>query len=493
MLFESLPNELLILCFKYLNAPDVFYSLDHLNHRFDSLIRTMSLWLNFENVKSKFLCDQFGMKMSMEESIRRQIRSLRLSNKETCYPIHFFLSKFSILEFSQLRRLALVRITVGNWECLQSILPQLSALSSFQVLDCDSYRVNFTTVLPMSQLQTLVIPQSFKECFCTNQLARMIHLTIKECTLNVLLNLLKDAPNLSYLKIGRVCRSTPIEPVCCTSKLKSLIINLFYGNANNLWTLFQQTPNLEELIIETSDDPTFLDADVWESCIIDLLPHLTIFKFKFEASGLTSISEDMFMRFQNDFWCVQHAWLTEYMLDNRSGLVYTIPYPSEEYSIDITNGHRRVNGSIHTFDGVKKLDFQPSYCEKNNGYYFANVDSLEISDPYLPGTCFILVDYPDLGRLQMLVKFSNIKHLTVSDEIQFKTSNILKEIFESATQLSSLKISLGYLISLCDNDELCQYFSKFIRKLNLNSGSFRNSNQLKQFCKIFVNLEQLEY
>jgi hypothetical protein len=50
MKFEYFPNELLIQCFEYLNAFDIFYSFDHLNSRFTNLIHNIPLHLNYENV-----------------------------------------------------------------------------------------------------------------------------------------------------------------------------------------------------------------------------------------------------------------------------------------------------------------------------------------------------------------------------------------------------------------------------------------------------------
>ncbi len=46
MKFELLPNEIIIECFRYLNAPYIFYSFDRLNIRFYTLIRNIQLHLN---------------------------------------------------------------------------------------------------------------------------------------------------------------------------------------------------------------------------------------------------------------------------------------------------------------------------------------------------------------------------------------------------------------------------------------------------------------
>jgi hypothetical protein len=50
MKLELLPNEILIECFRYLNAYDLFYS-------FDKLIRHIPLCIDFENI-NKLLFDK---------------------------------------------------------------------------------------------------------------------------------------------------------------------------------------------------------------------------------------------------------------------------------------------------------------------------------------------------------------------------------------------------------------------------------------------------
>jgi len=62
MKFELLPNEILIECFEYLNAPDIFYSFDQLNYRFYKLIRTISLHLDCQYAP-KSMFDQFCTKI----------------------------------------------------------------------------------------------------------------------------------------------------------------------------------------------------------------------------------------------------------------------------------------------------------------------------------------------------------------------------------------------------------------------------------------------
>ena len=65
MKFELLPQEMLIECFQYLNAFDIFYSFDQLNSRFNNLIRHIPLHIYFQNV-NKSISDQFCIKKSTD-------------------------------------------------------------------------------------------------------------------------------------------------------------------------------------------------------------------------------------------------------------------------------------------------------------------------------------------------------------------------------------------------------------------------------------------
>jgi hypothetical protein len=133
MKFESLPNEIFICCFEYLNAPDIFYAFEQLNPRFYRLIRTIPLRLNFENIH-KSIFDRFCEKMLDYTEIQKQIYSLKLSNENTHGQIYAFFTYFSLDEFTQLRSLSLIEIKENNLEQLSSILPLLSQLTCLRLI-----------------------------------------------------------------------------------------------------------------------------------------------------------------------------------------------------------------------------------------------------------------------------------------------------------------------------------------------------------------------
>lgn len=74
--FESLPNELIYLIFKYLNANDILNALSNLNSRFTALLATYTNYkLDFRSVNKDvydFVCSQM---------IPSHVQTLHLSNK----------------------------------------------------------------------------------------------------------------------------------------------------------------------------------------------------------------------------------------------------------------------------------------------------------------------------------------------------------------------------------------------------------------------------
>ena len=87
---EDLPSEILMGCFKYLYAWDLFLSFGQLNHRFNELLRTIPLHLHFQHIL-------------LSPAMEKQVVSLRLSNENTPGIIK---DLFSLDQFFQLRLLS---------------------------------------------------------------------------------------------------------------------------------------------------------------------------------------------------------------------------------------------------------------------------------------------------------------------------------------------------------------------------------------------------
>jgi hypothetical protein len=71
---------------------------------------------------------------------------------------------------------------------------------------------------------------------------------------------------------------------------------------------------------------------------------------------------------------------------------------------------------------------------------------------------------------------------------------VFLELLKEASQLSSMIINAKNLQSCFQNDELCKYLNKMIKRLHVHdtSISFWKYVKLNQFCEIFSNLEDLK-
>ncbi|CAF3399083.1 unnamed protein product, partial [Rotaria sp. Silwood2] len=84
----------------------------------------------------------------------------------------------------------------------------------------------------------------------------------------------------------------------------------------------------------------------------------------------------------------------------------------------------------------------------------------------------------------MLVNLSNLKHLDISMYQRIISTGELLEILKESSQLSSMKINPSDLALLFNDNQLCLYLNKMIKKLNIYKyahSSFNNLDELKKF------------
>jgi len=500
--FEFLPNEILIECFEYLNAFEIFYSFDQLNYRFTKLIRTIPLHLNFQYVQ-KTIFDQFCRTIKFNPELKNQIYSLQLSNKDTCGQIELFLSFFSLNEFSYLRSLTLIQIEQNNVDKLKSMLPLMFQLHSFYLIrlfDLKNGENEILTVLPISNLRVLSIPTLPSILTHTDATLIITHLTISGCSLDQLLyRLFRYVPLLKYLNIQNIYKTSHSIENCnhhYAIHLKQIIIGNFEYLFEEFEMFIKLTPNLKSLAISALDNICMIDAYQWEYLIKSSLSYLKIFQFTFGLYCRGKIRNDIvekFKQFQNDFWCKQHQWFIEYVLDSNSAVIYTIPYMPNTYRLTLCSN--KLIDNFHKFDNVTDLILCYEAAREKCFSYFSNVTSLKLETTFIGSKQdddhILRIKY--IKSLKMIFNFYNLKHLDISSYFTIETSSLL-EIFKQTSQLSSIKMNPFILSTLFDDNELCNYLNKMIKKLNIykfGQDSFNNLNEVEQFCKIFSNVEQL--
>ncbi|CAF3696680.1 unnamed protein product [Rotaria sp. Silwood1] len=509
MTFELLPNEILIKCFGYLNAIDIFHSFDQLNSRFNKLIRIIPLYLSFENVRKRIF-DQFCKKILLNSEIKNQIISLKLSNINTYGQIDGFLSLFSLTEFSNLQSLVLNRVKITNLEKLQSILPLISKLDSFCLID---YNYNLSSILPSGKLQLLAVSKFTHHFNHILKTYSIINLTISKCSLNELYELFSYIPMLKYLNIhnvwtyfeGYISKNNTISNRRCAINLQKIIINNFQHEFQDFKIFVEQTPNIKCLTI-CSNDKTMIDAYNWQTLITTSLSYLISFKFKFIYSRKDDGDDnnnntiiDKFEQFQSNFWQDQHFWNTEYVLDKNLAYVYTIPYISDTYMLTpYTNRYcKKSINTLNIFNNVTNLILYEKIIRDKCEFYFSNVESLTLENVTdtleYNNNYFLCVEHVQF--LKTIVNLINLKHLNISSKCNIDVSPVLLEILKQSLQLSSLTIDLFALSILFNNDELCRHLNKMINKLDVYKEYDDKLNEfhtITKLCQVFSNLEQLK-
>ncbi|CAF1418668.1 unnamed protein product [Adineta steineri] len=267
----------------------------------------------------------------------------------------------------------------------------------------------------------------------------------------------------------------------------------------------------------------------------------------------------MFDEFQTNFWQEQYNCFTEYINDKQSIFIYTIPYISKTFEltpnttryyntmINKTNesdnqiiikkrkqssndqqvnekGYQYINNEykqmislldiqsttnrklekrkriensdynkIDIFKNVTDLTLHLDILTKQCSYYFANITSLRLVPSTILGQRMLTNQHIQI--VKTIVNLFNLKHLNIEGIYGIENSLVLLEILKQSPKLSSITFIPKAIIQLFDDDELCKYLNKMIKKIILTDYfeyHINNSERMTQFCQIFSNIEYLE-
>ena len=294
MELESLPNELLLDIFRFLNIFQLVDAFCNLNIRFNQLLFSyyQAYHLSFQFL-SKHDCTR--MCQDYLPMIIHRIISLYLSNEEeTPYLTELFFSHdFKLNQFKQLQSLSLCYIY--SFDLLNEILLQCHDLPNLihlkiikchrtlaeknlalinhvwnlrKLVSCNLYYIN-------SYSQTLSVGITIS----TPVSLSITHLTIEdvETTLKDLSDLCQHTPNLRRLSISIVCKSENEQLPTMIPSIISLNIS-FVGTRNSMINLFENMPNLSSLTLNTC--PIYLNGHEWEEIIRKHLPKIQRFRLR---------------------------------------------------------------------------------------------------------------------------------------------------------------------------------------------------------------------
>jgi hypothetical protein len=340
-----------------------------------------------------------------------------------------------------------------------------------------------------------------------DQFTSIVNLTIsRRCSVQQLCRFFKYAPKLKYLNVNSLMgydRWRNNNPVSidehAATHLKQLIVHHTTAEFVKLETLLKKAQNLRSLTISVENDWELIDADGWQLLIQSSLPLLTIFKFKVNMPYVGEYHDinTEFQRFQSDFWHQQH-WYTEYAFSSNCAYIYTIPYLSNEYTLQpYTNRYYDIS-NIHlgVFDKVTILTLSVNTITYTREHYFPCVKSLRLDNEYYqyyPEICVNrCLETKHIELLKMIVNLYNLKHLDISSRsLKIESPLVVLSLLKEAPNISSLKIEKDTLFSLFSNREVWEYMSKMITELDIGSNSFDNLYELMRVQRRFPNMEQL--
>ncbi|CAF1188264.1 unnamed protein product [Rotaria sp. Silwood1] len=477
MKFESLPNDIFLHCFEYLNAPDIFYAFEQLNPRFYRLIRTISLRLNFEDI-NKSIFDRFCEKMLDYTEIQQQIYSLKLSNEQAYCQIQAFFTYFSLVEFTRLRSLTLIEVKQNDIEQLSSTLPLLSQLICLRLIPSLSVLDTLLHKLPKCK-PNILSTSSISSTLSSQEIIPLTKLSVKFGMMNHIYQMLLHMPLLEYLNISRGLQFDSVSTTDIghlhgrVNHLKYLNVSNCMVNTDNLMDVIAYMINLRSLTVSVYENSDIIDASRWKHLITSSLPHLTVFRFRFGTFDRNEIIRK-YEDFQTNFWIKEHQWYTECLLgDQILSQIFTIPYLNDTRSMwlkYVRHFNTRIDHS-KTFDNVTDLHLPGEELLTSNGFYFPNIRSLVIHS---------------------LPVFANEKIPLCS---QTTRPTISLEILKEAPNLSSLNIYNCAIDILNTNKEICRYTSEMIKKLQFCVYSQPNPCQkphdVSSIHKVFPNVEQM--
>ncbi|CAF1478778.1 unnamed protein product [Adineta ricciae] len=492
MKFDFLPNEILIQCFAYLNAPDIFHCFNNLNSRLNQLIRNIPLHLSFQYFNAEIF-EKFYEILLLDSTIQTHIVSLDLSNRNVWYQIRTFLSVLPLEQLSNLQTLHLSKIEQDNDG--KEVL-RLTKFSHSPFYYFTNWSEEYNTIfisLSIDTIHTLSISTIPSNLAFILQFPSIINLIISYCSLKDLSRFFTHVPKLENLEVNVVFREDDDDEDDATIKpfvidgsvmhLKQIRINIFEGEFDELEALLNQSKNLQSLTISTIDNFEIIDADRWQQLITSSLPCLRRFNFRFlvtytDDDNLTV--DGTFEQFQSDFWRHQHNWRIVCESYGNQASIYSMPYAFTRYTLQST-----CRKAANRYGKVTDLTLYLEQVVNFDEHQFPNVQSIkfeslfdEHSDEYLGKH----VQYP-----------TRTAHVDVSSLNEYKARNILSRLATGTSQLVSIKIHRNLLAVLFANEELRELLKKIIRKLNIvgiHGTQLIKYHELKIICKMFTNIEE---
>ncbi|CAF2933159.1 unnamed protein product [Rotaria sp. Silwood2] len=471
---ESLPDELLLELFKYVDIRDLFRIFDDLNSRFKRLLfdKYQSYHIDFQSI-SKTDFDLFCKKYLL--LIAQQINSFCFSdNDETPNLFDNFLSNgFNLTQF-----------------------PNLNSLSFFHV----AYIKRINTIFTNSFYSMSITRLKFNKCYfgLTQDFILLINYIwrlpkLRHCELDVidiydrmfsgltivsssikfvlvksiffqsidLSNLFERTPHIQHLHA--TLSEVNIQPL--TNIALSIIkLNIFVRSSPfGMIELLKKTPNVRHLTVESWD--FYFNGYQWKETIENYLSKIKVFRFNMgyylpNNENMLQQLEEILNTYRTPFWLNEHCWYVrcDYNRNNRDENIhlYTLPYCSDRlthlesdtwYKTTCSNDRHYLS-----YDCVQELALMSTFSPS---IHFYNIRSLFIC---LTKDLNIWSSIPtmyDLTSLSLELKYYSPQSHIIRAQIQ--------TLFDRMPRLYSLRMNKSLVLHLLES----KITHRSIRRLDL--------------------------
>jgi hypothetical protein len=447
MNFELLANELILDIFEYLNSIQLLRTFHGLNIRFNKLLylHFQRFPLDFRSV-SKHEFDIICQRIL--PLITDQITSIHLSNDDDTpdQPNLFFSYGFHFQQFINLQSLSLYHIRSTN--LINQIILNCPHLIYLNISKCD---FDEDTEEAKSCINNIWNLTNLKYCYLNDFFTSLLtiisssleDLSIKNyfISFNCLISLFQCTPNLQNLSI-RIRDISDNKPLSFLIPLLTKLTINFQGELNTLTNLLENLPNLSKLIIDIEN--IYIDGYQWEEIITNYLHKLKVFRllmyYQFDDEKIFNEKiNELFESFQTKFWIDEHQWFIQYdqHTEYQSFHLYTLPYGFQtfiNYSSDISKSTCPIDKNYNSSNYVNTLFLKNSLSRPV--LQFPNIHHLELTFPFNDILWSIIPKFDHLISLEII----SITHSDETDQSIIR----LRQLFDQAIHLYSLTID--YLI-----------------------------------------------
>ncbi|CAF1569133.1 unnamed protein product [Adineta steineri] len=479
---NCLSNEIFYEIFNYLESCEVYYAFNNLNHRFEQLLKSLSIMLNInsDNLQSK-------------KYIPNILKRILNFNQGQIIVIYLDMS-LSIKEYvsfdSSFNRLHSLYLHNCQSDILIPFLTNLSCLSSLSSLTLDSsdqsidltdiYQIILT--LPALKKYTLLANgptfSSLLPVANINQkLSTIEQLDIRNhCNFNDCLSIMSYTPKLShliYIQPNPIDFNIEINSSISPSKLTHLYIRVSDMKFDIFEKFISKIPSKLKVLSFTteSEDINYLDANRWKRFLLKYYPQLEEFYLRYHTTHHDNFDSEKRNKFLSLFW-IERRWIFEVKMGYKHILYSIKPYKNRWYDV-LPNGIFPSSSILKKSSHLTLMNIHSKQW-RNIKYILTLTQIHHLAIPVekiFIGTLMVIVNsLPELVSLQLhSLSFEQPDDIDDEDFYGFFKKQSTSKIKKVYVEKIDHKGEIAFLSTLCPLMECCRIIS------------FENSTDMKSY------------